>query len=381
MKQKYDLAIVLPHFESGGAQKVAQILLTEFTKAGKKCALIIIFDNNQDKYHIPSNVDRYDIFSKNDYHTSQLISFTFLPKWLVNIFRLPFRVINALKIILRLKATLQDINAATVLSFLTVANILTILASITQKWKLVISERNDISKQKNVFPISQLRTLLYNKADVVTANTQHSLECMKPYVNLQKLLYVPNPINRLACINHSKDRKGFLFVGRLVPQKSVHTLMEAFNIARPQLSGWSLDLVGDGPELDNLRKIVQKYHLENEVFFHGYQSAIAKYYEKNAIFVLPSLYEGLPNVLLEAMMFSMPAIVSDSCPGAVELTDNGACGLSFPSENYEMLAAQMITLAKNQQKILDMGNNSRLKVEAFETSNVLNIWRSLLLES
>ena len=380
MKHKYDLAIILPHFESGGAQKVAQILLSEFAKSDKKCALIIIFDHNKDKYITPSNVERYNIIS-NDKNTSQSILFKFLPAFAINIFRLPLRVSNALKIILKLRAALSQINALTVISFLTVANILTILASISQKSKLVISERNDISKQKNVFLLSLLRMMLYNKADFITANTRHSLDCMNAYVDLHKLFYVPNPINRVARINLAAKRKGFLYVGRLVAQKSVHTLIEAFNIARNQISGWTLDLVGDGPEFAKLKQIVQRYELQNEVFFHGYQSEVAQYYERNAIFVLPSLYEGLPNVLLEAMMYSMPAIVSDSCPGAVELTDNGACGLNFPSENYEILAERMVSLAKSPDQMKIMGKNSRLKVEAFETTEVLNVWRSLVLEN
>lgn len=380
MNKKYDVAIVLPHFEAGGAQKVARLLLEALTKSEKKCALIVIFNKQQDKYLTPDHVGRYDIFSVNSNQKSKLKTFitrnthhTF-----IDVVNFPRRVLNAVRIILKLRKTLIEVNARSVVSFLTMTNLATIAASAFKDWRLVISERNDISKQIDIFPLPLLRRVVYKRADVVTANTYHSVKCMTPYVSAKKLRYVPNPINPLSDVTLPKKRKGFLFIGRLVPQKSVHTLIEAFGAIETVLQDWILDIVGDGPEMVNLKKMVQEKHLGNKVIFHGHQSDVTPYYKKNAIFVLPSLYEGMPNVLLEAMSFSMPMIVSDACPGAVELTENGQCGFVFPTSEHVSLSKTMLELATDQKKITAMGLNSSNKVKEFHTSNVLDIWQTII---
>jgi glycosyltransferase involved in cell wall biosynthesis len=203
---------------------------------------------------------------------------------------------------------------------------------------------------------------------------------MEHYVNSEKLKYVPNPINLPLEYTTSNERNGFLFIGRLVPQKSVDTLVKAFCIAKQHFHGWTLDIVGDGPELNKLKAIVHQNQAEDCVVFHGYQTDVSAYYKKNAIFILPSLYEGLPNVLLEAMTFSMPIIVSDSCPGSVELTAAGECGVTFPANDYVALSSAMADLAKDKEKIKVMGKNSRTKVADFKTPNVLDTWHKIIFE-
>ena len=100
MNKKYDVAIVLPHFEAGGAQKVARLLLEALTKSEKKCALIVIFNKQQDKYLTPDHVGRYDIFSVNSNQKSKLKTFitrnthhTF-----IDVVNFPRRVLNAVRI-------------------------------------------------------------------------------------------------------------------------------------------------------------------------------------------------------------------------------------------------------------------------------------------
>jgi len=106
----------------------------------------------------------------------------------------------------------------------------------------------------------------------------------------------------------------FLFVGRFQPQKNLIWLFEQLAVfAAERPGGFSLDLMGDGPQGIELRKLSTKLGLDPFLKWHGWgtkPNVLERYQEADAI-INPSLYEGMPNVLLEAMSCGVPVIASD----------------------------------------------------------------------
>ncbi|MBL8889117.1 MAG: glycosyltransferase [Planctomycetaceae bacterium] len=120
-------------------------------------------------------------------------------------------------------------------------------------------------------------------------------------------------------------------VGRLHWQKGLEVILKAIALAKQQQGVYSrLTLVGDGPEREKLQAQVQQLELASDVDFLGWQNDPAPFVGQADLFVLPSLTEGLPNSLLEALLIGTPALASDCDYGPAELTDNGRWATLLP---------------------------------------------------
>ncbi|MDX1641807.1 MAG: glycosyltransferase, partial [Balneolaceae bacterium] len=216
-------------------------------------------------------------------------------------------------------------------------------------------------------------------ADVVTANSNIALDGMKSYVLEEKLELVPNPVF-IPDQQSTPDRsKVVLNVGRLVPQKNQQLLIETFSrIDTQTLNGWSVEILGEGEEKENLQKKAEELNIKDQVVLHGKVADVEDYYLKSGIFVLSSVYEGTPNSLLEAMSFGLPPIVSNACPGALELITHGKNGLIFESEDADDLAEKLSVLMSDPDMRLRLGNKARETVKKFAPENVLPVWDRLL---
>ena len=98
-----------------------------------------------------------------------------------------------------------------------------------------------------------------------------------------------------------------LFVGRLVASKNLKFVLESLVMNRG--SNWTLDVVGDGPELEDCRTLVEELQLTPQVNLRGYQSNPTEWYRKADLLLFPSKLENMPLVLLESMANGTPALV------------------------------------------------------------------------
>lgn len=125
-----------------------------------------------------------------------------------------------------------------------------------------------------------------------------------------------------------------LFVGNLVPVKSVETLIDACALMEKQgREPIQVNIVGDGTLRGALEKQVERLHLSNRVTFHGLipHADLPDWYAACDLFVLPSLHEGVPNVLLEAMACGLPYVASQT-GGIPEISGHDACRLFQPGD-------------------------------------------------
>lgn len=132
--------------------------------------------------------------------------------------------------------------------------------------------------------------------------------------------------------------KRLLFVGRLTPIKGVSTLLQAAALLQQHRQDWLLDLVGDGPQRQPYEQQVLELGLTARVCFHGYQpkEAVARFMQEADLLVLPSLWENLPCVLLEARAAGLP-VVASAVGGIPEAVDP-SYSLLVPPQQPEPLA-------------------------------------------
>lgn len=132
----------------------------------------------------------------------------------------------------------------------------------------------------------------------------------------------------------------FLGAGRLTTQKDFRTLMEAFALVRAQRE-CRLVILGEGPEREALAEYAAALGIADDVDMPGYVSDPIPWMARSAGFVLSSRYEGLGNVLVEALAVGTPVVATDCPSGPAEILDNGRFGPLAPVGDPAALAAAM----------------------------------------
>jgi glycosyltransferase involved in cell wall biosynthesis len=111
-------------------------------------------------------------------------------------------------------------------------------------------------------------------------------------------------VDSLIVINNNK----LIYVGRFEWEKDPEILIRAFAHVAKYHPHWTLELAGNGPLLKPMKVLVKELSLENQVYFLGKVSDVAALYQSASILVLPSVVEGFPNTLIEAMSFGLPTV-------------------------------------------------------------------------
>ena len=160
--------------------------------------------------------------------------------------------------------------------------------------------------------------------------------------------------------NIPAEAKLLLWVGRMDPVKRLGDLLEAFaqlTLEPPP----HLLLVGDGPERDRVETQVSQRGLDKRVHLIGFRTDVPALLAAADVFALPSLTEGLPNALLEAMATGLP-VVACAVPGCTDLIDNLINGLLVPPACPQALAGALARLLDDPALASRLGQAARRKV-------------------
>lgn len=157
--------------------------------------------------------------------------------------------------------------------------------------------------------------------------------------------------NFLREIKHHdiKKQKLVISVGRLSVEKGHIHLLEAFKLSDAASNNWKLQFIGDGPQEEKLKRYVSDNGLSDHVEFLGFKSDVDYYLQSASVFVLPSLTEGFPNALMEAMANGLPCISFDCETGPAELIMHEQNGLLVPTADVNELASCINRLINNAE--------------------------------
>jgi glycosyltransferase involved in cell wall biosynthesis len=171
----------------------------------------------------------------------------------------------------------------------------------------------------------------------------------------------------------TKQSQSFLFVGRLLKDKGLKELVEAFKIVKKKFPNAVLTVVGEGDDNPNSfdpNQIENWKVQEKSILFLGRVNDVKPYLRSHQVMVLPSYREGTPRSVLEAMASGMPIITTD-VPGCRETVENGKNGFLVPAREHGLLAEKMLYFLLNPEQIKKMGEQSLILVKnKFDVKNV-----------
>lgn len=219
-------------------------------------------------------------------------------------------------------------------------------------------------------------------ADVALALTEQMKWKMGQFYR-REILVVPNGIdmgrfqnsqNSLAEISDIKNANTILYIGRLIPVKGVEYLIRSMKIIINDIPDTNLIIVGDGADRKKLENITHILGLEDHIKFIGQipNCEIPKFTNIANIFVLSSINEGFPNVILEAMASGLP-IVATKVGGLPDIVEENVNGYLVESKCPEKLAEKIVLILKNKKMQQEISTNNKKKASTYSWNNVINM--------
>ena len=177
-------------------------------------------------------------------------------------------------------------------------------------------------------------------------------------VNNEKISVIPDGIDfeGIRGIKPSTKRYDLLYAGRLIKHKNVDVLIRAIDIVKKKMPDIKCGIIGDGPEMENLKKLTRNVNLEKNIEFLGFLEEakdVIAYMKSSKVFVLPSTREGAGLVTLEANACGLPVItVNHEKNAAVEVVINEENG--FICELSDRAIAKKILVAFDKGEDMEM---------------------------
>jgi len=270
---------------------------------------------------------------------------------------------------------LRRLKPDVVMGWSTYANLVAVVTRWKgDQWRLVLNERNYVPEMfhktrtgtcSRRLILNAIRTL-YRRADIVTANSKQGCRFLQRFIGGgTKYFHIPNMIE-LSSLAECGDEQPYglpentegpklLALGRLDRQKGFDIALEAMVRVRA-VRPWSLVIVGEGPERIGLKNMAGDLGLRNAVHWLGARANPFGYYRWADIVIVPSRFEGFPNVVLEAMACGRAVICSDCQTGPSELTDEGRYGVLVPPEDPDSLADAILALGDDPTRRSSLGD-------------------------
>ena len=388
------IGFVISNLSGGGAQRVVANLSLELSS--KYMVNLILLDG--DKIGYP--------------YKGQVVSLKTPPAQTKAL-----KFINTLKRICRLRKNKAKLRMKTVISFMENANFINLLSG--RVGKRIISVRIYKKRQPTSLygKVNRfLMRLLYNKSDqVVVPSYGIKKDLIINFgVDEKKITVINNPCNidyirgkSASCNCNAMEpfkKMTVITMGRLASQKGHWHLIRAFKKIADHMPEMELAILGEGPLEEYLKKLASNLNLEDRVRFLGFQSNPYPYLASSTVFVLPSLYEGFPNVLIEAMACGIPVLAADCYTGPREIlapetdylmqTDNidyaeygvltPVCdGKKYSAANdltreENILAQAVLALCKDPAKLDLYSKKAIERVSGFHPTNIGKQWIELI---
>jgi glycosyltransferase involved in cell wall biosynthesis len=195
----------------------------------------------------------------------------------------------------------------------------------------------------------------------------------------EKLTVIPNGVDvarwkgaqgaDLTSLGVAPGRQALLYVGRLDKQKGLDRFLAELPELFKELGDYDLIVVGKGPLEPRLRRAMTTRRIDDRVHFPGWREDVPAILRASAMLVLPSRWEGMPNVVLEAMAAGKPVAATQS-EGTVELLGLGALQQTVSVGDWAGLRCLIVALARNQKLAAELGRQNQDRAEQFSLARV-----------
>lgn len=188
-------------------------------------------------------------------------------------------------------------------------------------------------------------------------------------INIQEIIESSNEIEKIEI--PKTIPKPFLIgsVGRLSEQKGYPYLIEAMKLVTTKINHVKLFIVGDGELRDELLELTELLNLTNHISYLGLKDNVPSILKYLDVFVLSSLWEGLPTVVMEAMVCSVP-VIATNIPGTRELIEDGKTGFLVDPQNVDGLANKIIEVLGNEALRIFASENAFNEVQKYDMNEI-----------
>ncbi len=306
-----NVAIIIPNLKGGGAERAASNLTKNLDKK-RFNVFLVLFDSSNIQYEFAGELINLNIRASN----------TFFGK----LFNFTKRIIEVYKF--KRKKSID-----TTISFLPGPNIINILTR--NKDKIIVSVRANVTRKSNSIYskiFDRIMKLTYNKSDYVTVVSKAIKEDLINFFHIEdnKIVVINNSYDIEKIVEMSKEKipddeklffSGFnlISIGRLENSKGHFHLIRAFKHVVYNGYKVKLIIIGEGSLYEYLQDLITGYEMQDYVHIFGFKNNPYKYLYNSGIFILPSISEGFPNILVEAMICGKPVIASDCKTGPSEI--------------------------------------------------------------
>ena len=360
-EMKKEIVFFMPSFEGGGVEKNIRMIANFFASKNVKISLITTSKKVRGKFK--KNIDF--ISPKSDYWDKQK---RFI-KFIICIF---FLFQNYRKN--------RNINV-----FCFQSNILCILFCKIFGLKIIIRPNSSPSG----WSLNYLKNIIFSKilklSDIIVVNSFDFKKELKSKLNLEsKCIFNPLNTNEIKKLSQKKIKFKFfkkntiniISVGRLVEQKDHMTILKSLKYLKNKFN-LRLLILGEGDQKETLLNYINRNKLNTMVKINRRINNPYPLIKRSDILLLSSKFEGLPNVLLEALALNK-FIISSNCPtGPKEILDNGKGGLLFEVGNYEQLSRKILIYQKNYKLCLKKKKYAQERSIRFDYKRNLNEYFNL----
>lgn len=291
--------------------------------------------------------------------------------------------VERLALIRRIRAVVTESGAPTIVCFHHGVLFRFWLAALGTRASVVCSERNSLQLYEHVQRTRKwsLNFLLLALVRRITVQFPGYVADYPGWLRA-RIRVVPNPIEPMArrAMPETADSAGrfaVLCVGRLCAQKNQQALVRAFGALAARFPQWDLRIVGDGGDRLALQALVAELGLGERVFLVGKSSEVPDLLAAAHLFCLPSLWEGFPNALAEAMASRLPAVAFRSCAGARDLIEHGVTGLLAGPGELETTLAELMAAPERRTA---MGDAALSLTGRYSPQESFQRWERLLEE-
>jgi len=260
--------------------------------------------------------------------------------------------------------------------------------------KVICNHRGSLLEWEWLSAFDALTSFLVNKYVFQTPSAQREIS-KKIRVNPEKTTVIPNTINleyidnfqvdRNKKLNElgvkNKDNLNIVFVSNLREGKGCKFLIEAFDeIFSKGHTNLNLIIGGDGDQKETLEKQISQCRSKENIFFQGKRVDAFGVWKIGDIFVLPTFYEGMSNVIMEAMAFKLP-IITTNIDVNKDLIEDGETGILIPPGDSDAIAKNLIRLLNNPKERQNLGQAAHEEIKKNYSIEVVSKKVSDLIKS
>lgn len=343
----------------GGAERSVINLAKQFTEVGYDVTIVTSIKCDVE-YEVAGSVKRFILSNKDNTSLSNPITRMFI-------------------LGLELRRIIKKEKPDVIIAFISGSVVRSVIATIGLPIKVIASIRNDPKYEYRGITGNWIIKCILPHVDGFVFQTKQAKEYFNDSIQ-KKSTIIMNSVDPIFYLVKRKPIKNRIVTcGRLDLQKNQKLLINAFAEVRKVITDAELLIYGKGPEEGNLKQQIKELALEDSCFLKGETSDVPEVMSKADIFILSSNFEGMPNVLIEALTAGVPCISTDCpCGGPRYIIDSWKNGILVKVNDKQELIDSIIYLSTDRELMNSISVNARKVSERFRPEIIYSEWSKFI---